>query len=99
MRHLIRVVLLFAAILAITTVPIAQAPVPAAKAAVHAKQVKRLLIRNAMVIPGNATPAYGPTDILAEDGLISRIGESAQWPDPDMVIDGTGKYVMPGIVN
>ncbi len=82
------------------TAPSAQAP-SAAKAPVHARQVKRLLIRGAMVIPGPAVPAYGPTDILAEDGLIARIGNSVagRWPEADMVIDGVGKYVMPGIVN
>jgi imidazolonepropionase-like amidohydrolase len=80
--------------------PSAQAPSPA-KAPVHARQMKRLLIRGAMVIPGPAVPAYGPTDILAEDGLIARIGNSVagRWPEADMVIDGAGKYVMPGIVN
>lgn len=70
-----------------------------AKAPVHARQVKRLLIKNAMVIPGPAVPASGPLDILLEDGLIARIGNSARWPEPDAVIDATGKYVMPGIVN
>lgn len=75
MRYLTRAALSFAAILAITNTPGAQAPVPAAKAAVHAKQVKRLLIRNAMVIPGNATPAFGPTDILAEGAKCSTCGK------------------------
>jgi hypothetical protein len=30
--------------------------------------VTRLLITNAMVIRGNATPAFGPVDILVQDG-------------------------------
>jgi len=34
---------------------------------VHARQVKRLLITDAMVIPGPATPAYGPVDILVQE--------------------------------
>src|SRR5689334_8515214 len=77
------------------------APQPAAaKAPAHAKQVKRLLITNAMIIPGPAVPASGPLDILVEDGLITRIGNSGRgWPDADAVIDATGKWVMPGIVN
>src|SRR5947209_17473401 len=82
--------------------PSAQAPSrTAAKPAVHAAQVKRLLIKDAMVIPGTATPAFGPVDILAEDGLIARIGNSAgeNWPAADMTIDAAGKYVMPGIIN
>ena len=80
--------------------PQSQSPAAGAKAPVHAKQVRRLLIQHAMVIVGNGTPAAGPFDILSEDGVISRIGNAdAGWGDPDMVIDATGKYVMPGIVN
>ncbi len=72
----------------------------AAQAPVHAKQVKRLLIRGAMVIPGPGTPAFGPTDILVEDGVIARMGTAGSaWPEPDEIIDAAGKYVMPGIVN
>ncbi|MFI5178119.1 MAG: amidohydrolase family protein [Vicinamibacterales bacterium] len=79
--------------------PAPQAPGP--KAPVHARQVKRLLIQHAMVIPGTGVPPSGPLDLLVEDGVIARVGNAAaeRWPDPDMVIDATGKYVMPGIVN
>jgi len=71
---------------------------PAAPA--HAKPVGRLLIKNAMVIYGNAKPAFGPTDILVRDGLIARVGPTPRnEPPADAVIDATGKYVMPGIVN
>jgi imidazolonepropionase-like amidohydrolase len=72
---------------------------------IHAKAAKRLVIRNAMVIYGNAKPPAGPMDIVAEDGVISYIGPATDRsieiarPDSDVVIDGTGKYVMPGIVN
>ena len=53
-----------------------------AKTATHTQSVQRLLIQHAMVIPGTATPAYGPVDILVENGLITRIGDAAQqkWP-------------------
>ena len=104
-RYVSRAAMTLAAVLALTMSPVAQTPSSAgAKAPVHARQVKRLLIRNAMIIPGNGTPAYGPIDLLAEDGLIARIGDSPatgnnRWPEPDMIIDGTGKYVMPGIIN
>lgn len=78
----------------------AQQPRPAArKAPDHGKGVGRLLITNPMVIYGNAKPAFGPMDILVEDGLISRIAPSGASLDADAVIDATGKYVMPGIVN
>jgi imidazolonepropionase-like amidohydrolase len=93
---------LFAALAALgAQSPQAQAPTAGAKTAVHARQVKRLLIKNAMVIYGNAKPPFGPVDILSEDGIIARIGSATagKWPEPDMIIDATGKYVMPGIVN
>ena len=72
----------------------------AAKAPQHAQSVRRLLIRNAMVVYGNAKPAYGPADILVQDGLIAKIGRSSPSdPAPDAVIDATGKYVLPGLIN
>jgi imidazolonepropionase-like amidohydrolase len=100
------------ALVTITGTLLAQTPAPApgaaaaaaaaaGKAPVHAQAVKRLRINNAMVIPGTGVPAYGPVDILVEDGLIARVGSdpNKRWPAADAVIDGTGKYVMPGIVN
>ena len=70
-RSLTRTALFFIAVVALTGTPGAQAPAANAKAAVHAKQVKRLLIKNAMILPGPAVPAYGPADILSEDGVIT----------------------------
>jgi imidazolonepropionase-like amidohydrolase len=66
----------------------------------HAQSVKRLLIQNAMIVYGNGKPAYGPTDILVQDGLIAKIGRSSPGDaPPDAVIDATGKYVLPGLIN
>jgi imidazolonepropionase-like amidohydrolase len=87
---------------AVTTPHATQAPVTATKAPAptHARPVTRLLIRNAMVVYGNAKPAFGPVDILVQDGLIARVGRPrAEEPAPDAVIDATGKYVLPGFVN
>lgn len=74
-------------------------PVPA----LHAKPVKRLLIQNAMVIYGSGKPPFGPADILVQDGLIASIDSASGGPvasqSADGVIDASGKYVMPGIVN
>jgi imidazolonepropionase-like amidohydrolase len=73
--------------------------------AIHAKATRRLVIRNAMVIYGNAKPPYGPMDIVIENGVIQYIGGSGEVATNaaimpgDTVIDATGKYVMPGIVN
>jgi imidazolonepropionase-like amidohydrolase len=101
MRRIFYAAIAGIALTLLASAPLAQAPQANPKAPVHARQVKRLLIRNAMVIPGPGTPAYGPVDILSEDGLIARIGNSTagRWPEADMIIDATDKYVMPGIVN
>ena len=37
----------------------------------HARTPRRLIIRNAMVIYGNARPPYGPADAIVENGTIS----------------------------
>ena len=98
-RHVVRAAALAAALCTAAVVaPGAQSPAPPPT---HAKAATRLLIRRAMVIAGTGIPAYGPVDLLAENGRIARIGNAAaeQWPAADAVIDATGKYVMPGIVN
>lgn len=80
--------------------PVAQQAAPAPAAPLHGKSVTRLLIRNAMVVYGNARPAFGPVDILVQDGLIARVGRARpDDPPPDAVIDASGKYVLPGFVN
>jgi len=48
----------------------------------HAKASRRLIIKNAMVIYGNAKPPYGPVDIVIQDGLISFIGSTTETPPP-----------------
>jgi imidazolonepropionase-like amidohydrolase len=79
--------------------PLAEQAAPrSAPAPVHGKAVNRLIIRHAMVIYGNGKPAFGPTDILIQDGLIARVGNLSR-EQADAEIDGRGKYVMPGIVN
>jgi imidazolonepropionase-like amidohydrolase len=81
----------------------AAAQQPPTTPALHAKASRRLIIKNAMVIYGNAKPPYGPVDIVVQDGLISYIGttteSTASVRGSDAVIDAAGKYVMPGIVN
>jgi imidazolonepropionase-like amidohydrolase len=87
-------------VLLVGQAPLARVQGTPPAAPVHAKAASRLLIRNAMVIYGNGKPAFGPTDILLRDGLIARVGPLPRTePPPDAVIDATGKYVMPGIVN
>lgn len=71
---------------------------------------QRLLIRNAMLVDGNGTPAKGPFDIMVEGNTIASVaqrdpvatggrGSSQAVPANTVVIDGTGKYVLPGLIN
>ncbi|HEV2764906.1 MAG TPA: amidohydrolase family protein, partial [Pyrinomonadaceae bacterium] len=72
------------------------------------RQYKRLVIRNAVIIDGNGTPASGPKDIVVEGDRIAEVvaldpvavksGE-AKRPAGDAEIDATGKYVLPGLIN
>jgi imidazolonepropionase-like amidohydrolase len=68
------------------------------RTATHARASGRLLIRHAMVVYGNGKPAYGPVDILVEGGRIARIAPRIETAADDL-IDATGKYVLPGLVN
>ena len=74
---------------------------------------ERLLIKNAYVIDGTGTPTRGPLDIVIDGNTIvsvtasvrteaggSSFGASAIGDrKPDRVIDATGMYVMPGIID
>jgi len=74
---------------------------PPAAPPLHAHAERNLTIRNVMVIYGSAKPPFGPVDVVVEDGRISSIGTNAGRLSggTGAVIDGTGKYVMPGMVN
>jgi cytosine/adenosine deaminase-related metal-dependent hydrolase len=75
---------------------------------VSGRRVHRLIIHNATVIEGNGTPAAGPKDIVIEDNRIADVialdpvavarGARNQLT-ADAVIDATGKYVLPGLIN
>lgn len=97
------------AIAAVMTMGLA-AQQPSGTPPMHARAAHRLVIKNAMVIYGSGKPPYGPVDIVVQDGLINYIGPADGAPgtstsipttprSADTVIDATGKYVMPGIVN
>ena len=76
---------------------------------VSGRRVRRLLIHNATVIDGNGTPASGPKDIVVENNTIADVialdpvslsrGGRGGAQSYDAVIDATGKYVMPGLIN
>src|ERR1700674_2055030 len=93
----------FPLILLLTAVSLLAQPLPAS-----GRRYTRFVIRNATVIEGNGTPAAGPKDIVIENNLIRDIvsldpvavsRNQARRPQADVIIDGTGKYIMPGLIN
>lgn len=57
-----------------------------------------LLVRNATVLTvTNGT--YENTDVVVENGKITRIGKNLSAPSGGQTIDATGMYVMPGIID
>ncbi len=57
-----------------------------------------LLIRNGTVLTVTKGTLEG-TDVLVRDGKIAAIGKDLQAPSNGIVIDATGKWVMPGIID
>jgi len=57
-----------------------------------------ILIRNATILTvSHGTIAKG--DILIKDGKIAAVGDSVKAPSDAQVIDGTGQFVIPGIID
>ena len=57
-----------------------------------------LLIRNATVMT-SAGPSLRHGSVLVRDGKIAAVGASLQAPSDVLVVDGTGKYLTPGIID
>ncbi len=81
---------------------LAMAALPACLAAqgsaVAPRRVAPMLIRNGTVITvTNGTQAN--TDVLVENGRITKIGRGLAAPAGAEVYDATGKFVMPGIID
>lgn len=102
-RRVLALMLLLAGALAPAAAQVSTAPQ-------HGVRAKRLVIRNAMVIEGNGTPAEGPKDIVIENNTIVQIANvdpaapitatNGRRPARgDAEIDATGQYVMPGLIN
>ncbi len=78
-------------------------------ASVSGKRFGRIVIRNAIIIDGNGTPASGPKDIVIVNDRIAEIvgldpvaikeGTARRPAKGDVEIDAAGKYVMPGLIN
>src|SRR5213080_3629088 len=90
----------------------AQAPAPARQAAGESSSVDRpqypstyqrhpnppVLIRNATILTA-AGQEIANGSILFKDGRIVAVGATVQAPADAVVVDGTGKYVTPGLID
>ena len=56
------------------------------------------LIRNATVMTA-AGPALERTDVLMRDGRIVEVGSALAAPADATVVDGSGKFVTPGLID
>jgi imidazolonepropionase-like amidohydrolase len=65
---------------------------------VFAQQKQDVLIRNATVLTAAKGTLLG-TDLLLHDGKITKIGKNLSAPAGALVIDATGKFVSPGIID
>lgn len=73
------------------------------------KRLKRIVVRNAMMVDGSGKPAAGPFDIVLENDIFKEIASldpvavkegTARRPEKgELEIDATGKYVLPGLIN
>lgn len=75
---------------------------------------RSLVIQNVTVIDGSGAPAFGPVDIVIKGNRIESVrradpisrtearddhAEHKPETSPERVLDGTGMYVMPGIID
>jgi len=58
-----------------------------------------ILLRNATIIDGTGAPPQAKTDILIRNGRIARIDRGIESPQYAHVIDASGKYVIPGLID
>ncbi|MGH7656003.1 MAG: amidohydrolase family protein [Gemmatimonadaceae bacterium] len=70
----------------------------AQQATTASKNAPPTLIKNATIMTVTKGTMQN-TDILLENGKIARIGKNLSAPAGATIIDGTGKYVMPGIID
>ena len=57
-----------------------------------------VLIRNARILTGTGDD-LAATDILLENGKVAALGEGLSAPQNAVVVDATGKWVTPGIID
>ena len=103
------VIRMVAACAILVSVMCSQVLAQASPASLSGKRLKRIVVRNAMVVDGSGKPAAGPFDIVIENDTIAQIvsfdpvaakeGKARRPEKGDLDIDATGKYVLPGLIN
>ena len=66
------------------------------------KRYNQLVIRNVVTIDGNGPPPRGPRDVIIQGNSIQSIGpvkKADEYKDAEEIIDGTGMYLLPGLIN
>lgn len=56
----------------------------------------KILIKNATIVNENK---LSESDLLIENDIISRIAKNISEEDADQIIDASGKYLMPGVID
>jgi len=73
------------------------------KAPQNGKRPNQLVITNAIIVDGNGTPAEGPVNIVIKQNRIAEIAAPSKDAEylktADAIIDASGKYVLPGLIN
>ncbi len=82
----------------LTAVNAAEPIVPGRIAAMNRDLSGNILLRNTTVLTVTGG-VLEETDVLVRDGIIRGIGKGLSAPSGTQVIDGTGKYLMPGIID
>ncbi len=59
----------------------------------------QLLIRNISVVDVEHKKILGPQNVLVRDGIITAMGKNAKADVGTEIIDGSGKWLMPGLVD
>ncbi len=74
----------------------ADAPAPE-----HGAAPSSIAVRNVRVVRGDGTPAYGPTTVFIEDGVIVEDGRGGGRSMESVAasVDGSGCTLMPGLVS
>jgi len=59
----------------------------------------QLLIRNVSIVDVENKKLQASQDVLVSDGIITAVGKNLKTKEGVQIIDGTGKWLMPGLVD